>query len=66
MKKSIQENITLLSPTHIIIAPIQINYDNDEDAANPVEINLPYNGVIYQSNHSYTYNDFPYHLEKKP
>ena len=48
MKKSIQEHITLLSPTDIIIAPIQINYDNDEDAANPVEINLTYNGVIYQ------------------
>ena len=48
MKKSIQEHITLLSPTDIIIAPIQINYDNDEDVANPVEINLTYNGVIYQ------------------
>ena len=48
MKKSIQEHITLLSPIDIIIAPIQINYDNDEDAVNPVEINLTYNGVIYQ------------------
>ena len=48
MKKSIQEHITLLSPTEIIIAPIQINYDNNEDTDNPVEINLTYNGVIYQ------------------
>lgn len=48
MKKSIQEHITLLSSTDIIIVPIKISYDDGEDATNPVEINLTYNGVIYQ------------------
>ena len=50
MKKIIQEHITLLSPTDIIIAPIQINYDDAEEAITLVEINLTYNGVIYQGN----------------
>lgn len=48
MKKLIHEYVTLLSPSDVITAPIQINYDNDEDATNPVEINLTYNGVVYQ------------------
>ena len=48
MKKSIQEHITLLSPSEKITAPIQINYDDGEDAITPVEMNLTYNGVIYQ------------------
>ena len=50
MKNIIQEHITLLSPTDIIIAPIQINYDDSEEAITLVEINLTYNGVIYQGN----------------
>lgn len=48
MKMSISEHINLLLPTDIIIAPIQIKYENDEDATNSVEIYLTYNGVTYQ------------------
>ena len=48
MKKTIQEHITLLSPTVKIFVPIQVNYDDGEDTVNTVEINLTYNGVLYQ------------------
>jgi hypothetical protein len=48
MKKIIEEYITLLSPTEKMNTPIQINYDDGEDGVNSVEINLIYNGVLYQ------------------
>ncbi len=48
MKKTIQEYITLLSSTDKIIVPFQINYDDGEDAVTPVEMNLTYNGALYQ------------------
>ena len=48
MKKTIHEHITLLSPTDIIVVPIQINYDDGEEAITTVEINLTYDGVKYQ------------------
>ncbi len=50
MKKTIQEYITLLSPTDRIIAPIQISFDDGEDAVTAVEVNLTYNEVLYQGN----------------
>ena len=47
MKKTIRENITLISRCGIIVAPIQINYDDNEDTVNLVEICLTYNGISY-------------------
>ena len=50
MKKMIQAQITLLSSTGKITAPLRIHYDDSEDTVNTVEVNLTYNGVVYQGN----------------
>lgn len=48
MKQKIQAQITLLSPTDKTVVPIQITYDDDEDAANLIsEISLVYNNIEY-------------------
>ena len=48
MKKLIQFDITILSPTDSSTAPAQIYYDGDDDAVNPVEIQLNYNNILYK------------------
>ena len=46
MKTIIQEHITLISQTENVVAPIQIKYD--AEFGDTVEIDLIYNGVLYQ------------------
>lgn len=49
MKRTIKTNITLISPTCKTAVPIQISYDDSEDAVNPEsEINLSYNNMLYR------------------
>ena len=50
MKNIIKKHIILLSPTDNIVAPIQINYDDSENTVCTIEINVTYNGVLYQGN----------------
>lgn len=49
--KKLQEKIFLISPLGKAIVPIQIIYDDDEEAVNPIsEIDLIYNGIKYKGN----------------
>lgn len=49
--KKLQEKIFLISPLEKAIVPIQIIYDDDEEAVNPIsEIDLIYNGIEYKGN----------------
>ena len=48
MLRTIKSNISLISPTDIIIVPIQIQYDNSEDEINSVEIKLTYENITYR------------------
>lgn len=49
--KKLQEKIFLILPLGKAIVPIQIIYDDDEEAVNPIsEIDLIYNGIKYKGN----------------
>lgn len=49
MKQTIHTQVTLLSPTDKTTVPVQITYDDDEDAINPIsEISLVYNNIEYR------------------
>lgn len=49
MKRTICDQICLIAPTGKTMVPIQIDYDDAEDAAYPEsEITLTYNGIQYR------------------
>ena len=49
MKKTIQSNILLFTPSGKVMAPVKITYDDNEPIPNPKsEITLLYNGVEYK------------------
>ena len=50
MKKLIQANITLLLPTDKRTVPVEIYYDDGDNAVSSVQIKLTYNNILYQGN----------------